>query len=54
MDQYRTIKLIVEHGAFIAGFISILPLFGAIAAFGLLSTHWLVLAAGVVASVQLA
>lgn len=49
MDQYPTIRLIVERGNALAIAIGLLPLLGAIvlAAFGL---HWLVLGAGVVAA----
>lgn len=50
MEQYPTIKFIVERGNLLAWSIAILPLLGAIALFGLLSWHWLVLAAGLVAS----
>jgi hypothetical protein len=53
MDQYPTIKLIVEHGKTIAGCISILPLLGALAAFLLLPMHWLILVAGIVTSAVL-
>lgn len=49
MDQYPTIKLIVERGNALAAAIGALPFAGAIvlAAFGV---HWIVLGAGVVAS----
>lgn len=49
MDQYPTIKFIVEQGNFLAAAIGLMPFIGAVllAAFGF---HWLVLAAGVVAS----
>ena len=49
MDQYPTIKLIVEKGNALAAAIGLLPLIGALvlAVFGV---HWLVIAAGVVAS----
>ena len=53
MDQYPTIKLIVEHGNAIAMLIAVLPLLGGIALFALLSMHWLVLAAGLVTSLVL-
>jgi hypothetical protein len=53
MDQYPTIKLLVENGNAIAILIAVLPFLGAIALFALLSTHWLVLAAGVVTSLVL-
>ena len=49
MDQYPTIKLIVDRGNALAAAIGLLPFIGALvlAAFGV---HWLVLAAGAVAS----
>jgi len=49
MDQYPTIKFIVERGNLLAVAIGILPLFGALAlaAFGM---HWFVLLAGAVAA----
>ena len=49
MDQYPTIKLIVENGNALAAAIGALPFVGAsvLVAFGL---HWLVLGAGIVAS----
>ena len=49
MDQYPTIKLIVDKGNLLAAAIGALPLLGTIvlAAFGV---HWLVLGAGIVAS----
>ena len=52
MDQYPTIKLIVEKGNALAAGIGLLPLLGALvlAAFGI---HWVVLAAGLVASAVL-
>ena len=52
MDQYPTIKLIVEKGDALALAIGVLPFVGAmvLAAFGI---HWLVLAAGAVASAVL-
>ena len=53
MDQYPTIKLIVEHGNTIAVLVAILPFIGGIAFFALLGMHWLTLAAGFVASLVL-
>lgn len=53
MNEYPTIKWIVEHGDRIAIAIGVLPLLGTIAAFALLATHWLVLVAGFVASAVL-
>ncbi len=49
VDQYPTIKLIVERGNLLAIVIGLLPLAGALvlAAFGI---HWLVVVAGIVAS----
>jgi hypothetical protein len=49
MDQYPTIKFIVERGNALAVALGLLPLVGAVtlAAFGI---HWLVLIAGLVAS----
>ncbi|GAA5231912.1 hypothetical protein FOZ76_15110 [Verticiella sediminum] len=53
MEQFPTIKLLVEHGTAIAVLVAVLPLIGAWAAFELLSLHWLVLAAGLVSSAVL-
>ena len=53
MDQYPTIKLIVERGNAIAYAVAVLPLLGAIAVFALLGTHWLVLVVGVVTTLVL-
>ena len=52
MDQYPTIKLIVERGNTLAVAIGILPLLGALVllAFGL---HWLIIVAGAVAAAVL-
>jgi hypothetical protein len=49
MDQYPTIRFIVERGSALAIAIGVLPLLGAVvlAAWGV---HWLVLVAGLVAS----
>jgi 4-hydroxybenzoate polyprenyltransferase len=49
MDQYPTIKLIVERGGLIAAAIAILPLLGG-AVLLLLGVHWFALAAGAVAA----
>ena len=49
MDQYPTIKLIVERGNLLAIAIGILPLLGSVALFGL-GGHWLVIVAGTVTS----
>ena len=48
MDQYPTIKLIVERGNALAVAIALLPLCAAVAAIAGIPWHWLVLAAGVV------
>lgn len=53
MDQYPTLRRIVEHGDAIAALIAALPLLGAVAVFLLLPVHWLVLVAGAVASLVL-
>ena len=53
MDQYPTIKLIVEQGNTIAIVIAALPLLGAITFFALLGMHWLTLVAGLVTSLVL-
>lgn len=45
MDQYPTIKLIVEKGDLIARIVSVLPLLGAIALV-LIGVHWIALVAG--------
>ena len=47
MDQYPTIKLIVERGGLLAVAIGILPLLGSIALFAL-GLHWFVIVAGMV------
>ena len=49
MDQYPTIKLIVEKGNALAIGIGLLPLLGAIVLVAC-GVHWLALAAGVVSS----
>jgi len=49
MDQYPTIKLIVERGNLLAIVIGLLPLLGGIAA-AALGIHWFVLVAGAVTS----
>jgi hypothetical protein len=49
MDQYPTIRFIVERGNMLAWAIGLLPLAGAIA-LAAIGTHWLVLPAGVVAA----
>ena len=49
MDQYPTIKLIVEKGNALAAAIGLLPLVGTLVLAGF-GVHWLVLAAGAVAS----
>jgi hypothetical protein len=50
MDQYPTIKFIVERGDLLAVAMGILPLLGG-AALLLLGVHWFALVAGVVAAV---
>ena len=52
MDQYPTIKLIVEKGNALALAIGLLPLLGAIVLVAC-GVHWLVLAAGIVGSAVL-
>lgn len=49
MEQYPTIRFIVERGNLLAIAIGVLPLLGA-AALVLLGVHWLALAAGAIAS----
>lgn len=49
-NQYPTLRWIVENGTLLARAVGALPLLGAVAAFLLLGTHWLVLAAGLAAS----
>ncbi len=53
MDQYPTIKFIVKHGNPLAILIGLLPFGGAIAFVVLISMHWLVLVAGLAASLVL-
>lgn len=53
MDQYPTIKLIVEHGNTIELLVAVLPFLAGIALFVLLAMHWLVLVAGFVTSLVL-
>ena len=50
MDQYPTIKLIVERGNAIAIVVAALPFLGGLALFVLLAMHWVVLVAGIVTS----
>jgi hypothetical protein len=49
VDQYPTLKLIVERGDLLAGLIGILPLLGGLALFAF-GMHWLVFVAGAVAA----
>jgi hypothetical protein len=49
MDQYPTIKLIVERGSLLALLIGVLPLAGAIALVAL-GVHWFAVVAGAVAA----
>jgi len=49
MDQYPTIKFIVERGNVLAAVIALLPLVGAVTLFGF-GVHWLILTAGIVAA----
>ena len=49
MDEYPTIKLIVERGNVLAAAFGMLPLVGAATLFGF-GVHWLILPAGVVAA----
>ena len=53
MEQFPTIKLLVERGTMIAVLISVLPLVSAGAAFWLFSMHWLVLLCGLLVSLVL-
>ena len=50
MEQYPTIKLIIERGNLLALAIAVLPLCAAIAAIAGMPWQWLALAAGVVAA----
>ena len=50
MDQYPTLKLIVEHGERLAIVVGILPLMGGLALFGV-GVHWLAIVAGAVAAI---
>lgn len=50
MDQYPTLKLIVERGNVLALVIALLPMFAAIAAIAGVAWHWLALSAGVIGS----
>lgn len=50
MDQYPTIRLIVERGNVLAGVIALLPLGAAVAAVVGVAWQWYVLIAGSVAS----
>ena len=52
MEQYPTIKLIVERGAPLAIVVGLLPLLGAVALLAI-GVHWLVIPAGAVASAVL-
>jgi hypothetical protein len=49
VDQYPTIKFIVERGNLLAVVIGLLPLLGGVALLAL-GTHWIVLVAGAVAA----
>ncbi len=53
MNQYPTIKFIIEHGDPLAVVIAVLPLCGAVALVALFALHWLVLVAGVACSLVL-
>lgn len=53
MDQYPTIKLIVERGDLIARAVALLPLLGGVAVVLLLGVHWLAVVAGAVGSAVL-
>jgi hypothetical protein len=50
MDQYPTIKLIIERGNVLAIAIAVLPLCAALAAIAGMPWHWLAFVAGVVAA----
>ena len=52
MDQYPTIKLIVERGNALALVVGLLPLLGGLVLLAL-GTHWLAVLAGAVASAVL-
>lgn len=49
MDQYPTIKLIVERGNVMAVVIALLPMCAAVAAVAGVAWHWLALTAGAIA-----
>ncbi|WP_250528497.1 hypothetical protein [Caballeronia sp. GAWG2-1] len=53
MDEFPTIRLIVNHGGAIAWIVAILPFLGCLAAFALLQTSWLILLVGLVATMVL-
>lgn len=53
MNRYPTIQLIEERGDMIALVVAVLPFLGGLALFTLLSTHWLAVVAGAVASLVL-
>jgi hypothetical protein len=53
MDQYPTIRLLVERGDAVALVIAALPIVGGIALFALIPLHWSMLVVGVVASLVL-
>ncbi|MCC6534505.1 MAG: hypothetical protein IT531_18285 [Burkholderiales bacterium] len=48
MDQYPTIKFIVERGSTLAIAIGLLPLAGALLLVIMMGMHWFILVAGVV------
>jgi len=48
MDQYPTIRLIIERGNLLAVVIALLPLCAAIAATAGIAWHWLALGAGLI------
>ena len=50
MEQYPTLKLIVERGELLAIVVGVLPLVGALTLLGF-GMHWLVVVAGAVAAV---
>ena len=53
MEQFPTIRLLVEHGTAIAVLVAILPFIGCWAVYEVFSLHWLILPAGAVLSLVL-
>lgn len=53
MEQFPTIRLLVEHGNAIAVLVASLPFIGCWAAYEVFSLHWLILPVGAVLSLVL-